>query len=185
VPLIIGPGPERLVGIPFALSYARAQWSALSGRYGVNPFTLLTPVHANEAEDLFKRLEKEWIDEKSPLDRLTDTHYARLVKVPRHLKDLGQRPRDDLGLPYLLYTSNHCGSADEHIARLRGGLRHVADQIWGQCPGYPGHDQPAEFDDWARRHTIDTRYFVAGYAPHEVAYVTNALAERDDLRSRL
>jgi hypothetical protein len=185
VPLVIGPQPERPTKWATAKGHGRALWSAISGRYGVNPFALLTPVREAAAKDLFTRLSDKWVDERSPLKALTDTHYARLVQVPRDLMDLGQRRPDDLGLPYLLYTSNHCGSAEEHITRLRTQLGEVADDIWGHCPGYPGHDKPAEFDDWAGRHKIDTRYFVPGYAPHEVAYVTQALAERENIRSRL
>jgi hypothetical protein len=185
VPLVIGPQPERPTPVAAAKSHWRALKSAINGRYGVNPFALLTPVHADKAEDLFERLSNEWVDEKSPLRRLTDTHYARLVHVPPNLKALGQRPADDLGLPFLLYTSNHCGSADDHIARLRDDLREVADEIWGHCPGYPGRDHPAEFDAWAKRHTVDTRYFVPGYPPHDVAHVRKALADRADIGSRL
>jgi hypothetical protein len=185
VPLIIGPQPERPTTWATAKGYSHALRNAIKGRYGVNPFTLLTPVREAEANELFTRLSDEWTDEESPLRRLTDTHYARLVQVPRDLMDLGQRPPDDLGLPYLLYTSNHCGSADDHIARLRDDLREVADKIWGHCPGYPGRDQPAEFDAWANRHTVDTSYFVPGYPPHEVAHVREALAEREQMRSKL
>lgn len=184
VPLVIGPQPERPTKWATAKSYAHALKSAIDGRYGVNPFALLTPVRADEAGDLFARLSNEWVDEDSPLSRLTDTHYARLVHVPRNLKDLGQRPPDDLGLPYLLYTSNHYGTEDDHIARLRTQLAEVADEIWGHCPRYPGRDHPAKFADWVRRHKIDTRYFVPGYPPHDVVDVRNALALRDDMRSR-
>src|SRR5215207_887483 len=185
VPLVIGPESQALKGLAAAKSYVDAQRRAVTRHYGVNPFALLTPVDPNEAEGLFKRLSDEWTDEKSPLAALTDTHYARLVKVPYDLKDLGQRPPDDSRLPYLLYTSNHCGSARDHIRRLRSELGPVADEIWGKCPRYPGHDKPNEFDDWAKRHTVDTRYFVAGYAPHDIAYIKEALSVRNRMQQTL
>jgi hypothetical protein len=185
VPLVIGPQPERPTTAATVKSHLRALQSARAGSYGVNPFALLTPVDPDKADDLFERLSNEWIDEKSPLSRLTDTHYARLVQVPRDLMDLGQRPPDDLAVPYLLYTSNHCGTKEEHIARLRTDLREVADEIWGHCPGYPGRDETAAFDEWAGRHKIGTRYFVPGYPPHSVAHVKEALAKREDMRSNL
>lgn len=183
VPLVIGPHAEPLAGLPLVKSLAVAEWRALTRSYGVNPFALLAPVDPDAAEGLFERL-SAWPDGDSPLSALSDTHYARLVRAPRELKDLGQEPPDDLGRPYLLYTSNHCGSASEHIARLRGELGPVADEIWGRCPGYPGHDAPG-FDGWAERHRIGTRYFVAGYAPHAIGYVRDALATRARMREQL
>jgi hypothetical protein len=185
VPLVIGPTPPRPVGLPVARDYAVAQWRVLSGRYGVNPFALLAPVEPDAADGVFERL-REWPEgeDRSPLRALTDTHYARLVRVPRDLLDLGQAVPDDLEAPYLLYTSNHRGAAREHVVRLREQLGTVADDIWGRCPGYPGHDGP-EFDGWAARHTIDTRYFVAGYAPHDVGEVREALALRERMADKL
>jgi hypothetical protein len=185
VPLVIGPTAPRSVGLPVARDYALAQWRVLSRRYGVNPFALLAPVDPAAADDLFERL-REWPEGagRSPLHALSDTHYARLVRVPRDLMDLGQAVPDDLEAPYLLYTSNHRGSARDHVVRLREQLGPVADDIWRHCPGYPGHDD-AGFDDWARRHTIDTRYFVAGYAPHEVGEVEEALALRAQMAEKL
>jgi hypothetical protein len=183
VPLVIGPEVAPLVGLPFLMSYVVAQRRALTRSYGVNPFGLLAPVDPEAAEALFERL-AGWPEEDGPLSALTDTHYARLVRVPPDLKDLGQSRPDDLGRPYLLYTSNHCGSAREHIGRLRSELGPVADEIWEHCPGYPGHDADG-FDDWAERHRIGTRYFVAGYAPHEVEDVKEALADRRRMQQEL
>jgi hypothetical protein len=185
VPLVIGPVPEQLSPPRRIASQARAQWQALTRRYGVYPFALLAPVAAAAAESLFERL-RAWPQEPgaSPLRALGDTHYARLVLVPRELKDLGQPRADDLGTPYLLYTSNHRGSAREHVGRLRAELGAVADEIWEHCPGYPGHGDPA-FGAWAERHLIGTRYFVAGYPPREVDQVRRALAERERLAAAL
>jgi hypothetical protein len=185
VRLVIGPEPEPLVGLPVAKRYAIAQWRALKRSYGVNPFALLAPVDPEAADDLFRRLADEWCDEKSPLDKLTDTHYARLVRVPPELKDLGQPAPDSLDTPYLLYTSNHRGSAREHIRRLRDELGPVADEIWRHCPGYPGHDEKAAFDDWAGRHTIGTRYFAAGYEPRDIEDIEKALTDRTRMREEL
>jgi hypothetical protein len=185
VPLAIGPSAAPLVGLPVARGFATALWRAVSGRHGVNPFALLAPVDPGAADELFERL-RDWPEDDGggPLRALTDTHFARLVRVPRELMDLGQERPDDLGVPYLLYTSNHRGSASEHIGRLRSELGPVADDIWRHCPAYPGHDDPA-FDGWAERHTIGTRYFVAGYPPHDVADVTDALAERERMAAEL
>lgn len=183
VPLVIGPVPEQLRGVAAFKRYLIAQRAALNRDYGVNPFTLLAPVDPSAADALFERL-RGWPAEGGPLSALTDTHYARLVRVPHDLKDLGQSPPDDVGVPYLLYTSNHSGSAPDHIGRLRGQLGPVADQIWEHCPGYPGHDD-STFDDWATRHTVGTRYFVAGYPPHEPGAVRKALADRQRMQEEL
>jgi hypothetical protein len=186
VPLATGPEAPSLSGWQRFRDGFDAQRRALTRSFGVNPFALLAPVDPEQAEGLSGRL-SGWPQRNGRLSALTDTHYARLVCVPRNLQDLGQFPPDDLGCPYLLYTSNHCGSEAEHIDRLRR-LGPVADEIWGHCPGYPGHDDAAAFAAWAGRHTIETRYFVAGYPPHAVEEIRNALAARatmsDELRRR-
>jgi hypothetical protein len=184
VPLVIGPNAEQPDLPARAKSYLNAQKAALTRSYGVNPFALLAPVDPEQADALFERL-RGWPRENGPLSALTDTHYARLVRVPRDLKNLGQYPPDDLERAYLLYTSNHYGSAREHIGRLRSRLGPVADEIWAHCPRYPGHDRPSEFHAWAERHMVGTRYFVAGYAPHEIEDVRAALADRERMRAQL
>ena len=185
VPLVIGPEPPAPSLPQKFRGLVEAQLRALGRRYGVNPFGLLAPVDAAAADALFGRL-RRWPqgDGQSPLGALSDTHYARLVRVPPELKYLGQAERDDLGAPYLLYTSNHCGPERAHIGRLRSELAGVADEIWGHSPGYPGH-RHRDFEDWVRRHRVGTRYFAYGYAPREVEQIREALADRERLATTL
>jgi hypothetical protein len=185
VPLVLGPEPPSLSRRRKIGSLVAAQGRALARSYGVNPFGLLTPVDPNAADALFERL-RQWPegDGRSPLRALSDTHFARLVRVPPELKYLGQPDRDDLGAPYLLYTSNHLGPERAHIGRLRDELGSIADEIWEHSPGYPGHADRA-FEEWVKRHRVGTRYFAYGYAPRDVAQVRQALADRERLATTL
>jgi hypothetical protein len=184
VPLVIGPEPDAGSALGRARGALVAQYRALTRRYGVNQFLLLTPVDPSAAPERFERL-RNWphATNQSPLRGLDDTHYARLVLVPPEVKDLGQTPPDDLRRPYLLYSSIHKGSWREHVRRLQA-LGSVADEIWDDCPRYPGHTDPG-FGDWAAGHRLRPRYYVPGYEPRTVDAVTRSLEQRSELGERL
>jgi hypothetical protein len=184
VPLVIGPEPDARSPLGRVGNALVAQYRALTRRYGVNQFLLLAPVDPAAAPERFERL-RNWPQAayESPLRRLDDAHYARLVLVPPELKDLGQAQPDDLGQPYLLYSSIHKGSWREHVRRLQS-LGPVADEIWHDCPGYCGYADPG-FGDWAARHRVRPRYYAPGYEPRTVNAVTRSLEERSRLAERL
>jgi hypothetical protein len=151
--------------------------NALRGQYGVNPISIITPLDADRAEMV--RVAREGGTLLAGLDQ-SETHFARLVIVPPSLTDLGQPDPDVLETSYLLYTSDAWGTTYDHIEAIRTGLGLTADLIWGGCDGYPGHDDSrARFHAWVDSHTLPTRYYVAGYAPHSVSAIKRRLDERD------
>jgi hypothetical protein len=184
VPLVLGPEPDAATRLERLGGGAVAQYRALTRRYGVNQLMLLAPLDPAAAQERIERLRK-WpqVGHESPLRRLDDTHYARLVLLPPELKNLGQAQPDDLGRPYLLYSSIHKGTWREHAQRLQA-LGPTVDEIWDDCPGYPGHADPG-FGDWAGRHLLRPRYYAPGYAPRTPDAVIRSLHERTELAERL
>jgi len=149
--------------------------SAMVGRYGVNPLTVVTPL-AHADERALRRLCKQ----ASPLRGLadTETHFARLAIIPRRLMDLGQPDPDILETSYLLFTSDAWGQSYDQIEAIRTRLGGIADQLWGGCDGYDGHRDRARFHAWVNGHSLPTRYYVAGYPPRTVSEIKLSLKER-------
>jgi hypothetical protein len=173
-----GPVPDNAGRREKLVRIFREWRSATRGNYGVSPFTLITPIKPARYERLVTHL-RRLPSAGSPLARLNDTHYARFVLIPTELVDLGQKHVDRLATPYLLYTSNHCGPATEHIAAIENDLAEEADEIWGCCEGYPGRGSP-DFTAWFDRHSFDTDYFVGGYAAHSPAQIRHFVKVRRD-----
>lgn len=150
---------------------------SVRGQYGVNPLAIITPLgHEGEA-----RL-RDACRGGSVLGGLseTQTHFARLVIVPRQLTDLGQPDADMLDTSYLLFTSDAWGTAYNQIETIRTHLGKTADLIWGGCPGYPDDRERSStrFHAWVNSHTLPVRYYVAGYPPRSVSEIKRLLEER-------
>jgi hypothetical protein len=166
------PGPSPLRA-RFDAVY-RPWKRAVRGQYGVNPLVIAVPLDGDgAAEDLAQ--------DAAGQDLLaglagTGTHFARLAILPRTMMDLGQRDPDDLGTPYLLYTSDHYGTVYEHVQGLWecGAAR----QIWGRCVGYPKGDGALALHTWLNRHRLPTQYYVSGYPPRPVADIANDVRRR-------
>jgi hypothetical protein len=152
--------------------------SALRGRYGVNPLSILTPLTEGQEE----RLRGACADPRF-LEGLTntETHFARLVIIPRHMADLGQPDADVVETPYLLFTSDAWGSAFDQIEAIRRALSDAADVMWDGCNGYPGHDErnATRFHAWVNTHALRTSYYVAGYPPYPASTIKLRLRERE------
>jgi hypothetical protein len=184
VPLVLGPTRERLGPLAQFLRFVHAQGRAITRRYGVNPLTVILPILPNRCDTLAKYLRK-LPQRGGPLSRVEGTHFARFVLLGPQLTDLGQAAPDHLDVPYLLFTSNYCGSAEQYLKALCDGMGPDADQIWGECAGYPGVKEPRRFEDWFRRHSFTTQYFVAGYPPRSVPEVCRSVRLRDALAADL
>jgi hypothetical protein len=172
----LGPVPPRLTAKQ-RLRVVLDPWrNALRGRYGVNPLSIVTPLA--EGQDKMLRDRRK---ESRLLEGLagTETHFARLVIIPRQMADLGQPNPDLLETPYLLFTSDAWGSAFDQIEAIRTGIGGTADLMWGGCDGYPGHDYTARFHAWVDSHTLPTSYYVAGYPPYPVATIKLRLEDRE------
>jgi hypothetical protein len=179
-PMALGPVPSPLTLSERACALYEPWKRALRGRYGVNPLTVVTPIPARAVDNL-RRL----CEDRSLLRGLdqTETHFARLAVIPPRLTDFGQPDPDQLETPFLLFTSDSWGSPYRHLESLRAALGDTLGQIWGQCPGYPGHGDRdrARFRAWISSHTLPTRYYVAGYPPRSATDVRSYLARRAGL----
>lgn len=178
VALALGPGSPGL-SLPQRVRSVYTPWlRSVSGHYGVNPITIITPLDDDKAAELCEACRDRGI-----LDELaqTQTHFARLVFVPRLLSDVGQPDPDALETAYLLLTSDVWGPTYDYIEAWRTTLRQTADLIWGNCEGYPGTASTARFHAWIDAHMLRTRYYVAGYPPHPVEVIKRRLRERADV----
>jgi hypothetical protein len=141
--------------------------------------TVLTPIVDGHAPELTAHLDALPEGDASPLARVPGTHLGRWVVIDqvKH-QGHGQRHRDSLAAPRLLFTSNFDGDLDPYLERLRTGLGEDADAIWGHCRGYPGHQDRAGFARWLRMHEIEAALFFAAYGSHTVEQVHANLDKR-------
>ena len=174
----LGPVPPRVTAKQRFRAILDPWASALRGQYGVNPISIVTPL----GEGQEKRL-RTACEHSSVLKGLadTETHFARLVVIPRRLTDLGQPNPDVLETSYLLFTSDAWGTAYEQIEAIRTALGDTADLMWGGCDGYPGHEDVhrARFHAWVDSHTLSTSYYVAGYPPYPATAIQLRLRDRE------
>ena len=141
--------------------------------------TVLTPILDGHAPELAAHLDSLPEGDASPLARVRGTHLGRWVMIDQvKYQGHGQRHRDSLAAPRLLFTSNFDGPLDPYLERLRTGLGEDADAIWGHCRGYPGHQDPAGFARWLRAHEIEAALFFAAYGGHTVEQVHADLDKR-------
>ncbi len=141
--------------------------------------TVLTPILDGHAPELAAHLDGLPEGDASPLARVGGTHLGRWVVIDQvKYQGHGQRHRDSLAAPRLLFTSNFDGPLDPYLERLRTGLGEDADAIWGHCRGYPGHQDRAGFARWLRAHEIEAALFFAAYGGHTVEQVHADLDKR-------
>lgn len=144
--------------------------------------TVLTPILEGRETALTAHLAALGQGDASPLARVPGTHLARWVVIDdvKH-QGAGQRRRDHLAAPRLLFTSNFDGPLDPYLEALRTGLGDDADAIWGHCRGYPGHAEAVPFARWIRAHQLDSALFFGAYGTHTVGQVHANLRARQAL----
>jgi hypothetical protein len=141
--------------------------------------TVITPVLDGHAAELTAHLDALPEGEASPLARVPGTHLGRWVMIDQvKYQGAGQRHRDSLTTPRLLFTSNFDGELDRYLEQLQTGLGEDADAVWGHCAGYPGRG--AGFAPWMKAHQIEAALFFAAYGGHTLEQVRANL----DLRAR-
>jgi hypothetical protein len=143
--------------------------------------TVLTPIEHGREQALAEYLDALGDGEASPLTRVPGTHLARWVVIGQVKQQTGQRRRDALKAPRLLFTSNFDGSLDTYLEALRTGLAGDADAIWGNCTGYPGHQDAAGFSAWIRAHQIEAALFFGAYGEQTVGEVHANVSKRTAL----
>lgn len=144
--------------------------------------TVLSPILAGYEEELRRRLEALPKGTDSPLGRVEGTHMARWSIV----SPLPFKATEDTidKTSYLLFTSWFEGNTSAYTRALRSELGEVADQIWGNCVGYPGRGDLGEFWTYLVRHSIKPHLAFGGY-PDSVSEVLAALELRDQLKPML
>jgi hypothetical protein len=143
--------------------------------------TVLSPIEHGREAALAEYLDELGDGDASPLARVPGTHLARWVVIGQVKHQQGQRRRDALKAPRLLFTSNFDGALDPYLEALRTGLAGDADAIWGNCTGYPGHQDAAGFRAWIRRHQIDAALFFGAYGEQTVEDVRANVVARTGL----
>jgi hypothetical protein len=179
-PMALGPTPGPATFGERFRSVSRPWLDAVLGRYGVNPFTVVTPLARSDAVEAIL----DEIRRVNPLKHLKNskrTHFARLVLIPSDVQDTGQREPDRLDSDYLLYTADVNGDSLHHIEELRRRPR-LADAIWGHCVNYPRTGHAETFYAWFMNHSLSTRYYVAGYPPRTVPEVQQLIKQRSRVR---
>jgi hypothetical protein len=123
----------------------------------LQPFTALTavlPAHEQHLADVLAALPS---GDGSPFARMASTHFARFVVVDRWTTAPAGWRSARPPLQHLLFTSTSNSPPDEHVEELRVCLGPVADEVWGQCVGYPGSASPRLF----RRYLLHNRLRVS------------------------
>ena len=141
--------------------------------------TVLTPILDGHVQELTGHLEALPEGPQSPMARVPGTHLARWVVIDQvKYQGHGQRHRDALSSPRLLFTSNFDGPLDPYLEALRTSLGADADAVWDHCRGYPGHEDAAGFASYLRSHALEAALFFAAYGGHTLEQVRANLDER-------
>lgn len=143
--------------------------------------TVLTPILDGHESRLARYLNALGTGPDSPLARVPGTHFARWVLIGDVVYEGDGQRRDHLAVGRLLFSSNFDGSPDPYIEALRIGLAGHADEIWGNCTGYPGSEDGAAFAAYLRAYQVESSLFFAAYGEQTVGEVKRNLAARRDL----
>lgn len=142
----------------------------------ITPVTLVAPVLPRRIE----RLSRQFAD-RSVLAAIPRSHFARLAVITPSVTDVGQQHPDRLPVYYLVFTADADGGADDYRDALRTTWAEGLDALFEHCPRYPGTGYAHDFDDWWGRHSIRTRYYVAGYPARTVPELTRLVRVRTRL----
>jgi hypothetical protein len=141
--------------------------------------TVLTPIKDGHQQALTDHLEALGDGDASPLARVPATHIARWVVIDDlKFQGAGQRHRDTLDAPRLLFSSNFDGDLDVYLDGLRTGMAADADAIWDHCRDYPGHENAGAFRAYMRAHQLEAALFFAAYGDQTVGEVKANVAQR-------
>jgi hypothetical protein len=144
--------------------------------------TVLTPIRDGHERPLVEHLDALGDGDASPLARVPGTHIARWVVIGDvKFQGAGQRHRDALSAPRLLFSSNHDGDVDAYLDGLRTGMGEDADAIWGHCRDYPGHENAGAFRAYMRAYQLEAALFFAAYGEQTVADVHANVGRRRQL----
>jgi hypothetical protein len=142
--------------------------------------TILCPVRLSRLERLKGVLAGFPLGEDSPLARTGTTHFARWVVIDDLVYE-GTGPRDTLGSPYLLFTSNLDGDGESYLRHLAQVCERQVHEVWSNCVGYPGGGDVPALVGYLLRHKVDAATFFSAYPTASVQRVRQVLALRQKL----
>jgi hypothetical protein len=122
------------------------------GRRALRPFTAITPVVPGREGHLASCLAALPCGAASPFVVL-DPELTAPPDWRSH------RPP----LEHLLFTSTSNSPAAEHVEELRVCLGPLADDLWGQCVGYPGRSSPQRFRRYLLHNRLPAQLFYRAY----------------------
>ena len=140
--------------------------------------TVLTPI-APGAEPALRGYLEALGEGESPLARLPRTHFGRWVIMQRLVTGRGQRRREDLGGPFLIFSSTFDGDLDSYLNELTTELGDEAEHIWGACIGAPQPARGPALKDYLLHNQIDTGLFFSPYPHATVRQVRDGVRDRD------
>lgn len=140
--------------------------------------TVMAPITSGRANELVNYLDDLGSGDLSPLAQVGGTHFARWVVMDAPVFEGGRQRHDSWSAPRLLFTSNFDGPLGPYLERLRTALGEQADQVWGHCDGFPGHQDAGAFAAWIQHHQVDSSLFYAAYGEQTVEEVQGNLAMR-------
>ena len=140
--------------------------------------TVLTPI-APGAEPALRGYLERLGEAESPLARLPRTHFGRWVIMQRFVTGRGQRRHEDLGGPFLIFSSTFDGGLDSYLTELTTELGDEAEQIWGACIGAPQPARGPALKAYLLHNQIDTGLFFCPYPDATVRRVRDSLRARD------
>jgi len=146
-------------------------------------FLAMTPIKPGEIEALQQYLESLRERGPSPLSRVSRTHMARWVIVPKfHRKPAYRQRKDDmLEIPSLIFSSNLDGDLDSYLDELCEALAPEAPEIWGRCIGCPPEAKGTALKEYLKFNQVDCGFFYAAYGQATVSKVRRTLEQRDQL----
>lgn len=138
---------------------------------------VLAPVAEGREGALRDRLRALPPGPRSPLIRVSGTHYARWAIV--RLEDRDGWPLESEP-PYLLFSAEFDGERDAYVQHLCDRLGHDAHDVWSNCEGYPG-TEPGALAAFLLAHHVKPGYTVRAYPDATVDDVRAAFALRERL----
>jgi hypothetical protein len=138
--------------------------------YGLTALFGILPGHEDELETHLERLDPL----ASPLARLPQLHFSRLLVIRDLVYQGPPQEPESLDSSYLVFTTSHDGEL-EPLLRALAALGAEVDAIWGHCRDYPGTGDPEAFARWVVAHRRDNGYLLTPWPFERVEDVRESL----------
>jgi hypothetical protein len=139
--------------------------------YGLTSLIPILPGHEDALEAHLASLDP--LD--SPLKRLPQLHFSRLLVIRDLVYQGPPQVPESLDQSYLIFTTSHDGELEPLLRDLAVQVREEADAIFGHCVGFPGTADPAAFAAWVTTHRKANGYLLTPWPFKKVQEVQEAL----------